>query len=136
MLTQGCFPWVGTQPRFCPFYCCLVLPPFQDTYARKVSYRVLSSSHQMSCPFFQRALLLTALSISWGCYKSFLPVAVFSYFISVICSVPYPYKNYLSPAMIKKYLNVLKPRKKKRGQTKNTSLLLCERMTAREACLR
>ena len=37
--------------------------------------------------------------------------------------------------MIKKYLNILNPSKKRRCQTKNTSLLLCERMTARQACL-
>ena len=45
------------------------------------------------------------------------------------------YKNYLSPEMIKKYLNILNFRKKRRCQTKNTSLLLYETMIAREACL-
>ena len=37
--------------------------------------------------------------------------------------------------MIKKYLNILNPREKRR-QTKKTSPLLDERMTAHQACLR
>ena len=85
MLTQGCYP-LGTQLRFWPFCCCLVLPPFQDTYACKLFQQVLSSSLQISSPLFQGALPLPALSVSWGCYKSFLPVAVLNYSICIICS--------------------------------------------------
>ena len=81
-------------------------------------------------------MTLTALSVSGGSYKSFLPVVVLSYSVCVICSTPYPYKNYLSPKMINKYLNILHPRKKRLCETKDTSLLLCSRMTTRQACLR
>ena len=35
---------------------------------------------------FHGALRLTGLSVSWGCYKSILPVAVLSYCICVISS--------------------------------------------------
>ena len=65
---------LGTQPRFWPYYCCLVLPRFQDTYACKLSHRVLSSMRQTSSLFFQGALPLTAVSVFWGCYKSFFRV--------------------------------------------------------------
>ena len=84
MVTQGHFSWALNQGCGC----CLVLPPFQDAHARKLSNQVLSSSRQMSCPFFQGALLLTAVSvsISLGCYKSFLPVAILSYPNGNICS--------------------------------------------------
>ena len=114
---------LGTQPRFWAFYRRLVLPPFQDTCAHNFSHQVLSSSRQIFCPFFQGGLLrFSALSVSWVCYKSFRLVAVLSY---SNLSVPY-----LSPEMIKKYLNILNPRKKMRCQTKNTSSLLsCECMT-------
>ena len=65
---------LGPQPRFWPYYCCLVLPRFQDTYACKLSHRVLSSMRQTSSLFFQGALPLTAVSVFWGCYKSFFRV--------------------------------------------------------------
>ena len=76
--------FLGTQPKFWPFFCCLIHLPFQDTYACKLSHRVLSSSLHVSCPFFQGALPLAALPVSWGCYKFFLPVAVLNYSICVI----------------------------------------------------
>ena len=84
MVTQGRFPRALNQGCGC----CLVLPPFQDGHARKLSNQVLSSSRQIFCPFFQGALLFTAVSvsISLGCYESFLPVAVLSYPNSIICS--------------------------------------------------
>ena len=47
---------------------------------------------------------------------------------------PFPLKNYLRPEMVIKYFKF----QKKRGlvKQKNTSLLLCDRMTAGQACLR
>ena len=85
MLTQGCYP-LGTQSRFWPFFCCLVHPFFQNTYVWKLSHWVLATNLQISFPFFQRALPLAALSVSWCCYKSFISADVLNYYICVICS--------------------------------------------------
>ena len=90
----------GTQPRFWTFCRYLVHPPIQNTYARKLSDWVLSSNLQISCPFFQGALPLAALLISWRCYKSFFQVAVsVILFVLSLCSISN--KNYLSPETIK-----------------------------------
>ena len=114
-----------TQPRFWPFFCCLVLPAFQDTYARKLSHRVISSSLKFSLHFFREPCRLLL------CFLRLLSI-----FSSSCCpQLFYLCHLYLSPEMIKKYLNILNPREKRR-QTKKTSPLLDERMTAHQACLR
>ena len=118
MLTQSCYPLV-TQPRFWPFVCCLVLLPFQDSYACKLSHRVLSSSLLISCPFFQEALPLAALFLEVVINLSFQLLSSVILFVSSVHSISY--KNYQSPEMMKKYLNTLSPRKKRSCQAKNTS---------------
>ena len=46
------------------------------------------------------------------------------------------YKNYLSPEMIKKYLDILNLREKRGiAKQKNTFMLLCECMATCQACL-
>ena len=66
MLTQSCFPW--PLNRGCGTFTVAIFSfirlPFQDTYDCKLSHQVLSSSRQISCPFFQEAFPLTALSVS------------------------------------------------------------------------
>ena len=86
MVTQGCFPWALSWGS-CPFTAALHFLLFK--ILTFVSY-LIQYFHQavkfLVHSFFQRALPLTALSISWGCYKSFLPVAVLGYSACVICS--------------------------------------------------
>ena len=62
--------------------------------------------------------LLLCLFLEVVINLSFQSLSSINLFVSSI-------KNYLSPEMIKKYLNILNFRKKRRCQTKNTSLLLC-----------
>ena len=117
------------------FLVLLLLPcnsSFSRYFALKLSHRVLSSSRQISCSFFQGAMPLTALYVSWDCYKSFFPVAVLSYSICVICSF-HILIELSKPWNDKKVFKYYKSQKKEALSNKNTSLLLCERLTAREA---
>ena len=130
-MQKGCFLWAlnqGSGPFAATFYFLLF------KILMLVSYLIEYFHHafRFSVHFFGKPFRLLLCLFKVAINRSFQLLSSIILFVLSVRSISY--KNYLSPEMIKKYLNILSPTKKRRCQTKNTSLQLCERMTARQAC--
>ena len=133
-LTQGCFPWTLNRGSG-PFTAALYILFFKILMLVSYLIEYFQQAFKFPVHFFrQPCRLLVCLILEVVINLSFQLLSSIILFVLSVRSISY--KNYLNPETRKKYLNILNAREKRRRQTKNTSLLLCERMTIRQAYLR
>ena len=118
MLTQDCYP-LGTQPRFWPFNCYLVLPPLQSRYIVVRSHLLEYFHQKFKFPSVFSESLTTCCSV---CFLSLLnisfqlPSCIFVFLLSLFYIF---YRKYLLREIMKKYYNNLYQWKRRRCQTKS-----------------